>query len=315
MSGGLGAIGVRLRSAPERVSWAPRRPETSRVRLVGLGGAVSHPERLGVRASARTFPGDARRLFLLGSLVARQRVVKPALFADHALAVAGAEVALVYQALTVAADDGGVALADPEQLNTEFFVAWPTVTAGTVAEALGALQRIGRVSLYAIDHTLYASLLYFSSEQSIQRPSRFRHPRGGTPVPNLEAWLKAERFQLELPAAPEPVVAPVTNGNGHATSNGRKGKATWLTPYLEAWKRTFGGDLSPKRAAGALGALRTQHGDDEVLGRWEMYLRENAHKPEFANPQTFARTFGSWAAEDRTVLGHSDSEFFTAEEA
>lgn len=70
--------------------------------------------------------------------------------------------------------------------------------------------------------------------------------------------------------------------------------STWLTPYLDEWKNIYGGDLPPKRAAAGLGPLHTQHGDAEVLPRWQYYLEQHRDKPGIATPQGFAQTYGSW---------------------
>jgi hypothetical protein len=73
---------------------------------------------------------------------------------------------------------------------------------------------------------------------------------------------------------------------------GRKGSPTWLTPFAEAWKAKFGGDMPVGPAATALAPLRTEHGDGEVLRRWKNYLA--VASAEHVNSARFASTWNRW---------------------
>lgn len=84
-------------------------------------------------------------------------------------------------------------------------------------------------------------------------------------------------------------------GDGHS---GAAGRPTWLTPFAEAWRQANGGTMSAGKAVKALAKLVEQHGADEVLRRWVIYL---AAKGEYANAPSFAETWGRW---DKPVLRH-----------
>jgi hypothetical protein len=68
---------------------------------------------------------------------------------------------------------------------------------------------------------------------------------------------------------------------------------TWLTPFAEAWKAANGGTMSAGKAVKALATLIAEHGPDETLRRWVIYL---AAKGEYANAPGFAETWGRWSA-------------------
>lgn len=87
-----------------------------------------------------------------------------------------------------------------------------------------------------------------------------------------------------------------------AGTKGRAGKPTWLTPFAEAWRAKYGGEMSAGRAVQSLSRLVEQQGTDEVLRRWAIYL--DATAAEYANAPKFASTWGRWA---KPVLRRSDS--------
>ena len=114
--------------------------------------------------------------------------------------------------------------------------------------------------------------------------------------------------------SPASATAPASPPDNRTSPGGkRRGVDTWLTPYLDAWKATYGGALPPKRAVAALGPLHTQHGDAVVLPRWNAYLRQT--DAQFAAPQRFAQTFGRWdpAKEPMSGIGFSDEDFYVAQ--
>jgi hypothetical protein len=76
----------------------------------------------------------------------------------------------------------------------------------------------------------------------------------------------------------------------------RKGEATWITPFADAWKARFGGDMPIGPALTALAPLRTAHGDEETLRRWMNYMA--VASPEFVNPARFASTWARWDTSD-----------------
>ena len=67
---------------------------------------------------------------------------------------------------------------------------------------------------------------------------------------------------------------------------------TWLTPYIEAWERQYGGTPVAGVLAGYLRPLEKLHGPEDVVARWKAYLAKA--DPLYASPSRFAQTYGSW---------------------
>lgn len=88
---------------------------------------------------------------------------------------------------------------------------------------------------------------------------------------------------------------------------GRKGDATWITPYGAVWKEKFGGDMPIGPAVTALAPLRTEYGHTEVLRRWRNYIA--VATAEHVNAARFASTWNRWNhAEAAHVNGTGDAE-------
>jgi hypothetical protein len=85
--------------------------------------------------------------------------------------------------------------------------------------------------------------------------------------------------------------------SGSGSSTGRTGRPTWLSPFAEAWRSRYGGEMSAGKAVRAIARLREIHGADETLRRWRIYLEATA--AEYANAPKFAETWGRW---DRPTL-------------
>jgi hypothetical protein len=66
-----------------------------------------------------------------------------------------------------------------------------------------------------------------------------------------------------------------------------------MTPYADAWKARFGGALPVERSVRPLALLRGEHGDEEVLRRWRLYLADQ-ERGKYATAQGFASTWGEW---------------------
>ena len=79
-----------------------------------------------------------------------------------------------------------------------------------------------------------------------------------------------------------------------AAGSSRAGRPTWLTPFAEAWRARYGGEMSAGKAVKALARLVEQHGTEEVERRWGIYLAATA--AEYANAPKFAETWGRWSA-------------------
>lgn len=130
--------------------------------------------------------------------MARQRTVKPEFFRDRTIARLGERVALVYLALWCWADDGGAVRIEPDLLKGEAFARWPDLTTGVLTECLVSLHGAGRIRPYAIGDELYAVVPTLAKHQSINKPSRFRYPRGGEAVSDIKAWLSGQYTPVGL---------------------------------------------------------------------------------------------------------------------
>lgn len=111
----------------------------------------------------------------------RARWLKPEFFRDRRMGRIADEHSmgpvLLYQALWVLADDGGVAPADPDRIKGELFFAWPSVDVEDIAEWLGVLEREARIHRYRVGDDSYCELPKLLEHQSIHKPSAFRFPR------------------------------------------------------------------------------------------------------------------------------------------
>lgn len=143
--------------------------------------------------------------------MARQRALKPEFFRDKKIAALGARTALVYQALWLIADDGGVAKADPDLLKGEMFVRWSEITPGVLTECLQSLSEAGRVRLYVVGDDLFAEIPKLLDHQVISHPSKFRYPRGGKRVTDVRAFLGGQLSLDGPPGALREPSSPYTN--------------------------------------------------------------------------------------------------------
>ena len=107
----------------------------------------------------------------------RARWLKPEFFRDRLIGSLGMCTALVYQALWVWADDGGVVLCDADRLCGEVFLVWPEITEAEVVVALDKLESANRIRRYKVGQDSFAELLTFHEHQKVHKPSRFRYPR------------------------------------------------------------------------------------------------------------------------------------------
>jgi hypothetical protein len=72
----------------------------------------------------------------------------------------------------------------------------------------------------------------------------------------------------------------------------RPPRDTWITPYAEAWREQYQGEMSIGPATRPLSKLRKDFGEEETLKRWRHYLA--ATEALYASPARFAATFGTW---------------------
>jgi hypothetical protein len=75
-----------------------------------------------------------------------------------------------------------------------------------------------------------------------------------------------------------------------AVKAGKAVRASWLTPYSDAWQ-TRCGEPPFGKLVKVLAPLHTQHGD-EALTRWRRYLEQT--DPQFCSVHRFAETWVKW---------------------
>ena len=132
----------------------------------------------------------------------RARWLKPEFFRDRKVAAMGPIAALVYEALWVEADDGGVAHADPDRVKAEMFFLWPDVTEDVVRHSLGTMHALGRVRFYQLGDDLFAQIVNFTRHQLIHKPSKFRNLKNIndlTPVVPEWCGTTSEDFRNQSP--------------------------------------------------------------------------------------------------------------------
>ena len=69
-----------------------------------------------------------------------------------------------------------------------------------------------------------------------------------------------------------------------------------MSPFARAWRERFQAEPPWGRLAAALRNLCKEHGEAEVLRRWQIYLGDA--EPQYVNPQRFAFTYGAWDGSD-----------------
>ena len=99
--------------------------------------------------------------------------------------------------------------------------------------------------------------------------------------------------QPEPEPEPEPEPKRTRPLRGRAADAAPTSRATWLTPYLDAWCTAYGGQLAPGKAAKALAPVRAAVTDAEALARWARYLA--ATESRFASAARFSETHGEYA--------------------
>jgi hypothetical protein len=76
-------------------------------------------------------------------------------------------------------------------------------------------------------------------------------------------------------------------------------KTTWLTPFGDIWKRSYGGAIGWGEAARAMKPLVDEHGSPAVEYAFERYCSQT--EARFATTTRFSQTYGTW------VNGHARS--------
>ena len=184
------------------------------------------------------------------------------------------------------------------------------VTTDQVGSALQELQAVGLVIWYAVDGQQHVEFPKFRHHQ---RGARFDRegasripPSSGTGAVLLREYSGSGPGVTSAGSAPSvmrdysgstPVVLPLSEVKGSEVKNrttpAAPGTVTWLTPYLGAWRERFGGDMPAGAAASHLAASHKEHGPDETLRRWGIYLGQS--EAQYASPARFAATWGQWS--------------------
>lgn len=268
----------------------------------------------------------------------RARWLKPEFFRDRKMAELGPVGAVVFQALWVSADDGGMAPCDPDQLKGEMFFAWSAVGVPEITGALRHLAALGRVKFYQGGDELFCQVVNWRRHQFVHKPSKFRwselYAKQGkkfsevvpewcgtgagvdrhSPLSRLPDSQTPRHQESQLRAgasrragvtddAGEPSVSEQRETLAQQTTSPKgtdAARTTWLTPYWDAWVATYGGKPPAGPLAKALKPLHDEHWPEKTLVHWRNYLMST--EARFASPVKFAATFGSWSSARVTDL-------------
>lgn len=235
----------------------------------------------------------------------RARWLKPEFFKDRKMGKLGPVAALVYEALWVTADDGGMARCDPEQLKGEWFYFWRDVGVAEIQSALRDLHTLGRVKFYSGGDELFCQVVRWKRHQQVHNPSAFRYrdhyrkqdkdftevlpqwcgsPAAGLPpsspprlldskTPSLGASrpeIPAEPLATELPLVVEPESGPESASEGSLVDERTKYPEEFERVWAAYPKRDGG---NSKRAAFKAWRARVRSGvsPDEMLAGVERY--------------------------------------------
>lgn len=69
-------------------------------------------------------------------------------------------------------------------------------------------------------------------------------------------------------------------------------KGNWLTPYADAWKEAYGGDMAVDRNVRDLKKLQEEYGEAEVLRRWTLMLKRQP--ADFAGAHKLRQAWGTY---------------------
>jgi hypothetical protein len=233
--------------------------------------------------------------------------------------------AVVFQALWVSADDGGMAPCDPGRLKGEMFFGWAAVEGPEITGALRELHALGRVKFYQGGDELFCRIVNWRRHQFVHKPSKFRWSElyakqgkrfaevvpewcGTSAAPVGEQGRTPPFLDSKTPRLLDSKTPRLQESQNHRdaarraddspseepTPKSRAARATWLTPYWDAWVSAYGGKPPAGQLAKHMKPLHDEHGLEQTLAHWRNYLAST--EARFASPARFAQTFGSWAA-------------------
>lgn len=223
----------------------------------------------------------------------RARNLRPEFFTDRKMAALGVQHALIYQALWLLADDGGVCRCDPDYVKAQIFYLWPDVTASDIALALREYYRSGRVRLYAISDEVYCEIRAFSKHQKPNNPSKFRYPRAGEELTEEATVALCESYHS--PTLPVPVVSASTSKNlsrrAKKTSPAVPGR-NWVTDLHVWWVQHIGG-VAPGLLGKHAESIHTTLGDDAIKLAAKVYFSPD-EGPRYKTVPDFFTNFAQW---------------------
>lgn len=216
----------------------------------------------------------------------RARWLKPEFFRDRKIATLSPIAALVYQALWVIADDGGMAPADPELLKGELFVYWSAVGVPEITGALQELYALHRVEFYQGSDELFAHVLNFERHQKVHKPSKFRNSMQYNNFDKVvPEWCGTGEA---LPQhSPPPRHLDTQTPKSSSSKKGRGQAAPWMGRVIETWQLIYPGSQPHPGTATALRPLFGRMGEDAAIEELTKYLS--------STPSTYLN-FGKFAA-------------------
>jgi hypothetical protein len=76
-------------------------------------------------------------------------------------------------------------------------------------------------------------------------------------------------------------------------------KVTWVTPFVDTWKKYYKGNLAVAKVVRVLSSLVKEHGTILVQKSFESYCKKT--EIQFASVNRFSETFGQWSKEHAQV--------------
>jgi len=240
----------------------------------------------------------------------RIRTIKPEFWGDEKLAPMEPLDRLVFLGLISLADDAGRLLDNVKTIDGFLFPETDDTSRGSLERlaAAGRLQRYRSPSGQKI-----IQIIGWSKHQKVDHASKYVLPAPGgddetvAPAPKpprdpstggarepREALAKDSRSdQGPVPRTSTEDQGPVSPARAGATPPWTAGpRQTWITPFGDAWRAAYDGEMAVEPALKPLRKLVGEHGAEEVLRRWRIYL--GSTEGVYASAARFRATWGEW---------------------
>jgi hypothetical protein len=136
--------------------------------------------------------------------MARNRIIKPELYADEKLTSVSVEARFLFMGLITFAEDMGRRRYNPARIKFEVFPADEEITPDAVDSFVGELQEVGIIELYEVRRKRYIRIPHFLEHQYVRKPSHCTAPpspsEGPDAVTCLCANCKARNNGKSVPA-------------------------------------------------------------------------------------------------------------------